>query len=390
MQTLREILKIVSQRELTGEENQQLLILLKETAEEETRSAFTQALQSMQYAGSMGEQIKAGIIESIVSTDLKSRANIPSTRPVHRVHFLKTAWFRYAAAFVIIFGAGAYLWNTQTNIGEAITATDQKSSNIKVHPGSDRAILTLSNGQRIELNAGTSETINDGNLTIRHSGNRLIYQSPDPIHHPSKSGDPALVTNTMTTPKGGQYQLYLPDGSRVWLNAASSITFPVVFTKPTREVSITGEVYFEVATDKTKPFLVKTNQETITVLGTSFNVNSYQDEVFKTSLAEGAIKIDNKILKPGQAYLETKIISTDLQKDLAWKNGFFNFDDMSLAGMLRQLSRWYDIEIVYENKVPEIVLEGRLRRDSKLNEVLKILKVLKIKYSVEGKKLIIK
>jgi ferric-dicitrate binding protein FerR (iron transport regulator) len=195
--------------------------------------------------------------------------------------------------------------------------------------------------------------------------------------------------NTISTPKGGQYQIELPDGSKAWLNAASSITFPTAFTKD-RKVTVTGEVYMEIAKDKTKPFLVSSNEVQIQVLGTSFNVNVYKDEPgAKVTLVEGAVNVDNTRLKPGQAYVNGKVMTTDLQQDLAWKNGAFNLNNKTLPELMRQIARWYDLEIVYEKPVRTGTFEGEMGRDLTLPQCLRALEKMQVSFRLEGKKLIV-
>jgi transmembrane sensor len=304
----------------------------------------------------------------------------PVIRTVHRVHFLKTAWVRYAAAIIILFGIGAYLWNTEQKKTPASTAeASAKVVKNDIPPGKDRAILRLSNGQQVMLDSAATETIQDGNLSIENTNGQLIY----------KRGD-RVAMNTMSTPKGGQYQLTLAEGTKVWLNAASSITYPTAFVGTLREVSIAGEAYFEVTRNPKQAFVVKTPKEAITVLGTSFNVNAYADEeAMKTSLVEGVIKIGDTFVKPGQAYENGKVSKTDIVQDVAWKNGRFNFQDQSAEQVLRQIGRWYDLKIVFEKKPPAIRFFGSVSRDAPLSTVLELLKSSRIGYKLEGKKLII-
>ncbi len=199
-----------------------------------------------------------------------------------------------------------------------------------------------------------------------------------------------VAMNTMTTPKGGQYRVTLGDGTKVWLNAASSITYPTAFTGKKREVSITGEAYFEVSKNKEKPFIVKTSSDEITVLGTSFNINAYADEQsIKTSLLLGTVKIGNSFLKPGEGYQDGKIVQTNVQQDIAWKNGKFNFKNLSLEQVMRQIARWYDVEPVYSNGIPEVKLGGGMDRSLTLVQVLEGLKSLNVNCRLEGRKLII-
>ncbi|MBO9572916.1 MAG: FecR family protein [Chitinophagaceae bacterium] len=359
------------------------------------------------------KRIEEGVAAAI------SRENNTETIPaVHRVpsltggrRFFKTTWFKYAAAILLITGISTYLWN---NIRRERTHTVSNQPIKKdILPGSQRARLTLADGSTIILDsAANGQLATQGNSkVIKLDNGQLVYSAKPPI--PSHGGVAPggagvgsvqqLSTNTMSTPRGGQYQLTLSDGTRVWLNAASSITYPTTFTEKTREVSITGEAYFEVKQDKSKPFFVRTPKELISVLGTSFNVNVYTDEpISKTSLIEGSVLISPAegrstppkagrgwILKPGQALLNNKIISTNIQQDIAWKNGGFDFNDMDLASALRQLSRWYNIDIVYEGKIPQKKLWGGVGRDLNLSQVLILLSNLGIKTKLTGNTLTI-
>jgi ferric-dicitrate binding protein FerR (iron transport regulator) len=240
-------------------------------------------------------------------------------------------------------------------------------------------VLTLSNGQQIELNNAASDTIKDGTLSIENKNGQLIY----------KKGD-LVAMNTMTTPRGGQYQLTLADGTKVWLNAASSITYPTTFTGTLREVAITGEAYFEVARKPKQPFVVKTLKEELTVLGTSFNVNAYAEEpVIKISLLEGSVKVDYSILRPGQAYFDGKVVATNLEQDIAWKKGAFNFKDMDLAAAFRLIGRWYAVDIKYAGAIPSKRIRGEMGRNLTLSEVLKALSQLGINTKMEGNSLVV-
>ncbi len=190
----------------------------------------------------------------------------------------------------------------------------------------------------------------------------------------------------MTTPRGGQYQLTLPDGTQVWLNAASSITYPTTFIEKNRTVKITGEVYFEVKKNSAKPFRVETRKDKIEVLGTNFNVNSYSEEsIIKTSLLQGSVRINEKILKPGEAYLNGNIVKTNIEQDIAWKNGVFDFRNMSVEAALKQLARWYDVDIVYDGPRPTLTLGGEMNRELTLKQVLKGLGGMAARFRLEGR-----
>jgi ferric-dicitrate binding protein FerR (iron transport regulator) len=317
------------------------------------------------------------------------QADAPPLAPVvHRVHFLKRAWFRYAAAAIIVLGIGAYLWNSQKQQEKpAYTKTTVPAPvNNDVAPGGNKALLTLADGQTIVLDSAANGALAEqgaARITKMDNG-KIIYQRLE-----QKLNSPVLY-NTMTTPRGGQYQLQLPDGSQVWLNAASSIRYPTRFTGETREVSISGEAYFEVTKDPARPFIVKTQKEDIRVLGTHFNVNAYADDAaMKTSLLKGSVKVGAANLKPGQAYVNGRVIKTDVDQDVAWKNGAFNFNNVTLKEAMRQLSRWYDVDIVYEGTAPDMTFVGEMGRDLTLGQVLKGLDVMGVKFRIEGKKLIV-
>jgi len=222
--------------------------------------------------------------------------------------------------------------------------------------------------------------------------------------------------NSLSTPKGGQYQLTLPDGTNVWLNAASSITFPTAFTGSQRSVEISGEVYFEVAKRLDRPFVVGVNgRQSVLVLGTQFNINGYSDEAaIQTTLIAGSVKVQCRvagltrndaasvILKPGQqavvaasdqgARSKKGILvnpDTDIEKVMAWKKGLFNFNGADVPTVMRQLERWYDIQVRYEGAVPVIRFKGELDRGVNLSEVLKILPEIGIQYRLEGRTLVV-
>jgi ferric-dicitrate binding protein FerR (iron transport regulator) len=173
----------------------------------------------------------------------------------------------------------------------------------------------------------------------------------------------------------------------VWLNAASSITYPTAFPTRTREVTVTGEAYFEVRKNPAQPFVVKTPSDEIAVLGTSFNVNAYADEAaIKTSLIEGSIQVGQNVLQPGQAFIDGKVIQTNVQQDVAWKNGVFDFNDLNGDEAMRQLARWYDIEIKYDGNIREVKFGGELDRSLNLSQVLRGLEGIGgLHFSLEGK-----
>ncbi|MBO9572328.1 MAG: FecR family protein [Chitinophagaceae bacterium] len=342
-------------------------------ADEKNRLLFAELSDPEQLAADLKllEGLKSDISRQNILASLK-QGRATEVPVAHRIHFLKTTWFRYAAAIIIIAGIGTYLWNTQQKAKPLITSTKPVPVKNDVLPGGQKAILTLSDGKKIELNNTASETIHDQALSIENNNGQLIY----------KKGE-LVAMNTMTTPKGGQYQLTLADGTRVWLNAASSITYPTAFTGNKREVSITGEAYFEVAKNAQQPFHVKTPKEEITVLGTEFNVHAYNEEPSKTSLIEGSVKINDRILQPGQAFINGNIISTNIEQDIAWKNGYFSFENKSLEQIMTELARWYDVQVTYEQGVPKMEFMGMVGRNLTLSQVLSGLQKVGLKLRLE-------
>ncbi|MBO9573883.1 MAG: FecR domain-containing protein, partial [Chitinophagaceae bacterium] len=250
------------------------------------------------------------------------------TPRVHRVHFLKTAWFKYAAAILLIIGVGTYLWNNNKTTEKKTASAEAPGAKVDALPGGNKALLVLGDESVINL-----DTVAEGQIAKQGSSDVLKLANGEIIYTGAGTGKGEVFYQKLITPRGGQYQVTLSDGTQVWLNAASSIRFPNIFTGATREVEVTGEVYFEVRTNAKVPFIVKTGNEQVTVLGTSFNINSYKDEPGKISLVEGSVKVNTVILKPGEAYTNGKIITTNVDQDIAWKNGFFSFTDANIKSV---------------------------------------------------------
>jgi transmembrane sensor len=260
-----------------------------------------------------------------------------------------------------------------------------------VNPGGNKAILTLANGKTLNLSSAKRGIINDGEKLTYEDGT-LISDMPSSTH-------------ILSTPNGGQYQIVLADGTKVWLNAASKLTYPTSFANAaTREVTLTGEAYFEVAHNPAQPFLIKTNFQTVQVLGTHFNINSYEDNgATVTTLAEGAVSVNNSaekaVLKPGQQSLVTaksiRVQAADLETDLAWKNGKMEFKEATIHTIMAQVARWYDIDIEYQGELSNRLFNGSISRDSNLSVLLKILAYSDIHFTISQdknsrKKLIVK
>lgn len=316
-------------------------------------------------------------------------------------------WKVAAAAAVLILVAGGITYLVRPDHGPASLKQESRQQVPPkpvndVLPGNDKALLKLSDGSVVTLDQTAAGVIagekavqivnEDGQLSYRQLYNNMRVQTS--------------AFNTISTPRGGQYRLELSDGTRVWLNATSSLQFPAVFEGGSREVELSGEAYFEVAkasftsgrdVGKRIPFIVRTAGLKVDVLGTHFNLNSYGDEPGeKVTLLEGSVRVSNgrieKMLVPGQQATVSAAIAVknvNVEEETAWKNGLFQFDNHSLKHIMRQLERWYDVQIDYST-LPDTHYSGMIPRKARLSEVLRMLEVTGgIRFRIEGKKIYI-
>lgn len=316
-------------------------------------------------------------------------------QPFPKKSVTRRLWFSIsAAAAVTAIAFGTYFWMNKTGKPPA-SAPVAKTHDVA--PGKEGAILTLPDGRQIVL-----DDMQNGS-TIQENGVKLIVQNGQLTYdNNAGTGNTALAWHTMSTPRGRQFQLRLPDGSSVWLNAASTIRYPAAFVANERKVELTGEAYFEVSRDQQRPFRVVTPKQQIEVMGTHFNVNAYADEPREqTTLIEGSVKVSgtmsqlSKLLTPDQQASVTDgtvtISKVDTEPVTAWKNGLFCFVNANVPGVMRQLSRWYDIDVQYEGQIPDRIFRGKMQRDLTLNEMLHFLSSLNLNFKLEGeKKLIVK
>lgn len=313
----------------------------------------------------------------------------------------KRTWYLVAASVTILLLLSATYFLFQHKKEDRLVATKNNVLQIKDIPaGRNNATLTLDNGKTIMLDSAANGTLaQQGNTDVQKINGQIAYRKTA-IAMNTKS-----VYNTITTANGNQYHLILTDGSKVWLNAASSIRFPASFTGKERKVTITGEAYFEVAHDATKPFKVEFKNkaganEEIEVLGTHFNVNAYQDEPeMKATLLEGSVRIKNadgvKMLLPGQqARIRSKGIdiknNVDVDQVVAWKNGYFLFDNTDIYTLMRQVARWYNVEVHFDGKVTEDGFSGKISRDVPLSNFIKVLQLNDVKVKTEGRNIIVR
>lgn len=312
----------------------------------------------------------------------------------------KRLWPYYSAAASVLLCLGIVFFFNKSN---RLLTDEKKDAAItlnEIKPGKNTAILTLSNGKSITLSDVKSGVVIDAS--------KLTYNDGSVVANNNNSQNSTATSYSgqlkASTPRGGTYQIILPDGTKVWLNASSELKFPASFSQSKqRSVELSGEAYFEVAKNKMKPFIVRSNGQEIEVLGTHFNVNSYMDEkVTKTTLLEGAIKLSqlkgnnpaSYVLRPGQQAIAGNSIvirNVDALDAIDWKNGMFIFNKESLESIMRKLSRWYDVDVVFEDeKLKSKLLGGTVSRFSTVTEVLEVLELTELAhFKIKGRSIMV-
>lgn len=315
-----------------------------------------------------------------------------------RVVFMNNFKRVAAAVIIIAIGAGVYFTffnksNRQVPGGNELAETKDVKP-----PSSTKAFITLSDGSKVYIDSAANGTIaTDGNVNVsKLSDGQIAY---------SNSSEAKVMINTLTVPKGSKpMKLLLADGTEMWLDAATTVSYPNIFIGKERKVElITGQVYFEVAHNAAMPFKVKKGNSEVEVLGTHFNLNAYEDEaLMKVTLLEGSVAISREsgvgsrekvLIKPGEQAQVSDVIKVakgvDVDAVMAWKNGLFNFNNADLEMVMRQLARWYDVEVMYQGSIPKRSFGGEMQRDLNLSDVLKILEKNNVHFKIEGKRLIV-
>jgi transmembrane sensor len=315
---------------------------------------------------------------------------------LHNFFYSHIGRYAAAAAILVLLSAGGWFLFNNNKRGEQPIADNKQPVVQDLQPGGDKAILQLADGSELVLdNSREGSIATQGNMNIANKNGELSYTNST-VSTPSVTGN---NMNMISTPKGGGYRLLLADGTKAWLNASSSIKYPVVFGSNERVVSITGEVYFDVSPDARKPFKVNHSNAQIEVLGTRFNINSYEDEAaFKATLLEGSVKINSqattRFLKPGQqarienpGTIDVKEIETG--QVVAWTENSFYFRDDNIETIMRQLARWYDVSIAYEGKVTQRYT-AIISRNKNVSDIFKALEASGgVRFRIEGKKIIV-
>jgi transmembrane sensor len=341
--------------------------------------------------------------------------------PVTHIHDLKRSsrWWMAAASVLLLIGAGSSFFYMRNRAGAGAAAARANTAGQTlagdVAPGHYGAVLTLSNGSNIVLDsAGNGQIATQGTSQVQIENGAVVYEkakSVEPATASPATASPATASpaaapqavlyNTMTTPRGRQIRLILPDGSKVWLNAASTIHYPTAFNGKERAVELSGEAYFEIAKDETKPFVVSASGMHVQVLGTEFNLMAYSDEAkINTTLVDGAVRIltatTNLVLHPDeQASLATNanrltVSRPNMKEVLAWKEGRFRFDGANITTIMRQVARWYDVDIEYRGALPTNEFNGSISRAEYVNKILGALeRTGNVHFNLEGRKIIV-
>jgi hypothetical protein len=373
---------------------------LADSISESEKAQLFQMLQSTDYESELEQIIDAAFLKgNIKGLSDPNRAKVLFDKiveqgQVSRKSLFTSNRFRYAAmaaAILLLLSVAVYQFRPIVHTPAIITGKGKTDGEIV--PGSDKAMLTLSDGSIVILDSTGTKAMRQGNTDIRQYKGQLKYLQQESATIASY--------NTLTTPRGGQFRLTLPDGSEIWLNAASSITYPTAFTGNRRKVTITGEVYIEVVKNENMPFEVIVNDDIeITVLGTRFNVNAYKDEPsVSMTLLEGAIKVsranNDQLLIPGQQEMllpdgTLSIINdVDTASVIAWKNGMFSFNDADIPAVMRQINRWYDADIVYKSEVSQHFM-GCVPRSVPVSKLLTMLELTgRLHFRIDGKKIIV-
>lgn len=334
--------------------------------------------------------------ESIDTPAAWEKVNQAIEKPVvSRLAWAQHRFVKYAAALILASFFGYTFFNKPVKSRKALVTTKQvKVLKNDALPGGDKATLTLGDGSVVVLEEMKNGAVKKENgVKISKKDGQLVYEILP------RTQDSEITYNTINTPTGGQYSIILPDGSKVWLNSTSSLHFPTVFSGNQRLVTLSGEGYFEISKNKDMPFVVQAGKTRVEVLGTHFNVMAYTNErVSKTTLLEGSVKVGNesgvKTLHPGQqAWVGAKINVTtaDLDEAIAWKQGYFQFENEDLKTIMRHLTRWYAVEVTDQQNIPDKHFTAMISRNTPLSQVFKMLELSgELQFKIEEGKVTIR
>lgn len=396
---IRQLLNKYLDKQCTAKEIRQLLSYFNVSSNEAAlKSAILAAFEQMDNEAKVNED-QADLAIADVRQQLFQKIGQQSDRKLKRLTWRSIA---AAAAVLLFLSVSTYFIFQKPKLKPGPVPVVVSGVKHDIAPGGNKAVLILANGQQIVLSAAKNGKLAQQGQTniLKTADGQVMYHAMDAINEPAEPA--AIAYNTLKTPIGGQYDLTLSDGTRVWLNAASSITYPVEFTGNERNVNITGEAYFEVAHNAAKPFHVNSDGQTVEVLGTHFNINAYADEpILKTTLFEGSIRIarngQSAILKPGQqAQVKNNSASSGIvvtrdvntEEAIAWKNGYFLFYGENIESIMRKVSRWYNVDIAYEKGIPDETFGGSISRFKNVSQLLNVLqRTGSVHFKVEGRRI---
>jgi len=369
------------------------------SSEDELAELLEQSWNQHHGNSKMPEDASRNILSSILKSSVSREPEESSTRVIairRNVSWIKR--FAVAASILIIISVGYFMFRPTASTRAVVLNTKNTKTEL-IMPGGSKATLTLSGGNKIIL-----DSAGIGLLTKQGGANVVKLSNGQLQYLPGQSANQEIVYNTMSTPVGGIYEVILPDGSKVWLNSSSSVTYPTSLSGNERRVKITGEAYFEVAHDKTKPFHVSVNEMDVEVLGTHFDINSYDNEPsIKTTLLEGKVKVSKGgsevLITPGEQVvagkstneLSIKKDGVNLDKVVAWKNGKFIFLDDDINDIMRQLERWYGVSVTYHKNVTTEEFDGVISRNVNISQILDMLeKSGNVKFTIQDRNILVK
>jgi transmembrane sensor len=349
-------------------------------------------------AAAPGKSPEAGRLLALIHEKIQPVRQRPQ-RKGPRLFSLNVGWRKLAVAALVLLIAGktVLFFLPVSPVKTPPIAPGRPASYAHdLPPGRDNAILTLADGHSITLDSAANGGLAlQGNTKVIKLNGQIAYRDTG-----RAQGDEAILFNTISTARGNQYQLTLSDGSKVWLNAASSLRFPTSFKGKERRVEVTGEAYFEIAKNPAMPFKVQAGSGEIDVLGTHFNINAYADESsVKTTLLEGAVAVKKatalQMLVPGQqAEFNQKngialSENVDVARETAWKDGFFWFNNTDIHTLMRQVSRWYDVDVEFQGNITDDGFTGKVPRSVPLSKLLNVLEQYELHFKIDGKKIIV-
>jgi transmembrane sensor len=394
----KERVRLLFESESWSEEDRRWLMEYLDTQDGEELRQLMSAHFQADAAAAPGNPPEAGRLLALIHEKIQPAGKGPQRKRSRLFSLNVSGWRKLAVAalFLLIAGKAVLFFLSPPAKNKPAVSGQMASYAHDMPPGRNNAVLTLADGHSITLDSAAN-----GGLALQ--GSTKVIKLNGQIAYRNTGGaqsDDAILFNTISTARGNQYQLVLSDGTKVWLNAASSLRFPTSFKGKERRVEVTGEAYFEIAKNPAMPFKVQAGSGEIDVLGTHFNVNAYADEPsVKTTLLEGAVAVKKatalQMLVPGQqaefspqggiALAE----NVDVTRETAWKDGFFWFNNTDIHTLMRQVSRWYNVDVEFKGNISDDGFTGKIPRSIPLSKLLNILEQFELHFQIEGKKIIV-